>query len=249
MIKSVQVLIAGLSAFIWIPDAAQALVGQSNSGGGAARHTVMVLKAAKSGAGNCSGVVMSPSIILTAAHCVTPALQVAVLLPGRDKPAPILADKVSVHPEYVPDAIRKRVRSIDLALLHIAGALPPQFVAPAIATSATPALGSEYLVAGFGIEDESRNRLSGELRSGLLRARNPLSSILLWAEDPQRKGFGACTGDSGGPIFNTNVSELIAITVWSSGARGRKCGDLTQGILVAPHRRWIESTITQWSAK
>ena len=32
------------------------------------------------------------------------------------------------------------------------------------------------------------------LRSGVIAARAPLSSILLWAEDPNQKGLGACTG-------------------------------------------------------
>lgn len=246
--RFVQSSVAGLLALVWISAGAQGLVGKSGSGGGASRHTVMVLKAAKSGAANCSGVVMSPSVVLTAAHCVTPALQIAVLTAGSNKAVPVLANRVSIHPEYVPDAIRKRVRSIDLALVHLSEPLAAHFAPPRIASRTTPSLGSEYLIAGFGIVDEAKARLDGELRSGTLRARNPLSTILLWAEDPQRKGFGACTGDSGGPIFNANASELVAITVWSTGERGRKCGDLTQGVLLGPHTRWIETTMRQWGA-
>lgn len=228
---------------------ALALVGVSQPGGAAAAHTVMVLKASKSGPGNCTGVLIAPRIVLTAAHCVTPAIDVAVHISQLATPRPIRAARVAVHPQYVPNAIKERVRSIDLAMILTESPLPAQITPVALDRGSPVRLEQEYLIAGYGVRDETQNDLDGQLRSGKLVARSPLSSILLWANDPTGRGFGACTGDSGGPIFDTGVTSVMAITVWSTGTRGRKCGDLTQGILVAPQRGWIEKTMQQWGSR
>jgi hypothetical protein len=44
-------------------------------------------------------------------------------------------------------------------------------------------------------------------------------------------------------FFNGGVS---AVTSWSTGPKGRSCGLLTQSILVAPQRNWIDATLSQW---
>ena len=76
--------------------------------------------------------------------------------------------------------------------------------------------------------------------------RAPASKILLWADDPGGAGAGGCSGDSGAPIFAADGQTVVAIVAWTSGAKGRKCGAITQGPLVAPLRDWIASTIERW---
>jgi hypothetical protein len=39
---------------------------------------------------------------------------------------------------------------------------------------------------------------------------------------------------------------VLAIVAWTSGPRGRHCGELTQGPLVAPQRAWIDATLARW---
>jgi hypothetical protein len=88
------------------------------------------------------------------------------------------------------------------------------------------------------------------LRGARLAARAPLSSILLWADDPEHQGAGACTGDSGGPIVTGGLGKVIAITAWSAGAHvGSRCGALTQGALIAPQAGWIESVLKRWGQR
>lgn len=228
---------------------AAALVGASEPPGAAARHTVMVLKKQKSGSSFCSGVVIARQVILTAAHCVHRAGGVAVYVPGDGEPKLMEAATVAVHPGFVPDAIRKRKRTIDLALVRISGRLPG-FLSP-IATGAQGALraGSVLRIAGFGLQREGVERSAGQLRSARLVVREPLSSILLWAKPAGNGMGGACTGDSGGPIFSADVSSVVAITSWSRGAGKRRCGELTQGVLVSPHRNWIDTILVRWGAR
>ena len=101
-------------------------------------------------------------------------------------------------------------------------------------------------VAGFGVTREGDGASAGILRWGKLRARAPLSNILLWADDPSDKDFGACEGDSGGPIFALESGALVAITSWTEGAGDRHCGKLTQAALIAPQRAWIDSVLRGW---
>jgi secreted trypsin-like serine protease len=77
--------------------------------------------------------------------------------------------------------------------------------------------------------------------------RAPLSTTLLWAEDPNKTGLGACSGDSGGPILSGDGAKVLAITTWSAGSGGgKRCGAVTQGPFVAPQRGWIDSVLRKW---
>ncbi len=245
MLRNCALLVSSLM----LPQSAHALVGVSQPGGAAGAHTVMVLKASRSGPGNCTGVIIAPRTILTAAHCVAGAMDIAIYVSKQATPSPLRSSRIAVHPQYVPDAIRKRVRSIDLALIRTSAPLPAAIAPIRISAGEPVRLDQQFIIAGFGVRDERDPSLDGELRAGKLAARSPLSSILLWAADPSRRGLGACTGDSGGPIFDATLSSLIAITVWSTGSRGSKCGEITQGILVGPQKAWIEKTLRQWGGR
>ena len=42
-------------------------------------------------------------------------------------------------------------------------------------------------------------------------------------------------------------ARLLAIIAWSAGEASRRCGALTQGILVAPVRDWLRETVQGWT--
>jgi hypothetical protein len=42
---------------------------------------------------------------------------------------------------------------------------------------------------------------------------------------------------------------VVAVTSWSTGPSGRSCGLLSQGVLVAPQRGWIDGTLAGWSER
>jgi secreted trypsin-like serine protease len=230
---------------------AQALVGPADEGGPLESHAVMVLKRAPSGAGFCSGVVVARNVVLTAAHCVAKLDDTRVHLhevAGRPMLWPVSA--IAVHPLYRANAIKTRERSIDLALVRTADPLPDRLSPVRLSSLAAMTSGLRLRIAGFGVAREGRAETSGVLRAGTLVVRDPISSLILWAEDPMKKGVGACTGDSGGPIFDESGATLIAITDWSAGdGRGSTCGRLTQGALIAPQRGWIEGVLASWGVR
>jgi secreted trypsin-like serine protease len=239
--KLLGVIAAG--ALVFTGQSARALVGASElASQGFTASAVMVLKQGGGGAGFCTGVALSRTAVLTAAHCVHGARQLAVNVGAYGKPQIIAVQNASVHPEFVHDAVRRRVRSIDLAILRLSEPLPASVAIARLESQGAIKPGQRFTIAGFGFTREGDEASAGRLRVGVLEARDPISRILLWARDPNAKGFGACTGDSGGPIFSTDGS-VAAITTWSTGEGAKTCGALTQGALVAPQRGWIERVL------
>ncbi len=230
----------------WVAPAA-AVVGAADEDARFANHVVMVLTRGAGAAGFCSGVVLGPRIVLTAAHCLRPTQD--MLVHYRDeagRPVVVAIEAAAAHPLYHADAIARRVVSIDLALVETRTPLAPRFTAPRLASGDGPAVGETTILAGYGIAREGEPLTGGALRSARLRVRAPLSKILLWAEDSEQAGAGACAGDSGGPLFSGDGETVLAIVAWTSGPPGRRCGVLTQGPLIAPQRAWIDATLARW---
>lgn len=227
--------------------AAKALVGATvEPDAQDSERVILVTTIKERGAGFCTGVVISTTIVLTAGHCAHGAKAIAVNAAGFGaKPRLIEVSAHAIHPEFRDNAAARRERSIDLALLQLASALPAAFTPATLSERASTEVGERFRILGFGLTREGVESSAGLLRAGQLQTRAPLSRVLLWAHDPQQKGFGACTGDSGGPIFDAG-GYVFAITSWSTGEGKRRCGALTQAALVAPQRAWIMKTIASW---
>lgn len=204
----------------------------------------MVLKRAKGGSGFCSGVVLSERVVLTAAHCVAGPIDTRVHWRGSDdQPVLIDVERVVTHPGYRARAPQTRERSVDLALVRSARPLP--FSRASLSSRDALALGERVRIGGFGLAREGDGRSGGTFRTGDLVIRAPLSHLLGWAQSEDGRKLGACTGDSGGGMFDAS-GEVVGIIAWTTGQSGRGCGGVTQSILVGPQRAWIESVIAGW---
>jgi Trypsin len=241
LIRSTRLL--ALAAALATPLApARALVGAKPDGRFADRVAMVLIRGGDS-AGFCSALVLSPRVLLTAAHCLRPLRDMAVHY-RDDKGAAVIipVDAAIPHPRYRSDAIQARVESIDLALIRAARPLDPRFVAAAIGDGGPPAIGAPAIVSGYGAAREGDWSSGGTLRSVTLAVREPASTVLIWAADPAGREAGACSGDSGAPIWSADGETAIAIVAWAQALHGRGCGGLTQGPLLAPVKGWIEET-------
>jgi hypothetical protein len=208
-----------------------------------ADRVAMVLIRGGDKAGFCSALVLSPRVLLTAAHCLRPLRDMAVhYRDGAGAPVIIPIDAAIAHPLYRADAIKARVESIDLALIRTARPLDSRFAGAAIGEGGPPPIGASAIVSGFGAAREGDWSSGGELRSVTLAVREPASTVLIWAADPTGRAAGACNGDSGAPIWSADGSAAIAIVAWAQAAHGRGCGGLTQGPLLGPLKGWIKET-------
>jgi hypothetical protein len=243
--------LASTRTFLWLAFAttlvallapAHALVGAEPDSRFADRVAMVLIRGGDK-AGFCSALVLSPRVLLTAAHCLRPLRDMAVhYRDAADGAVIIPIDAAIAHPLYRADAIKARVESIDLALIRTARPLSSRFAGAAIADGRPPAIGASAIVSGYGAAREGDWSSGGELRSVTLAVREPASTVLIWAADPTGRAAGACSGDSGAPIWSADGSAAIAIVAWAQAAHGRGCGGLTQGPLLAPLKNWIEET-------
>lgn len=202
------------------------------------RHVVMVLD----NRGNvCSGVVLSQTVILTAAHCIASASAWRVHWRAPDN-TPVLVEPkyVRAHPEYDAKAIKKRVRSVDLAVVVLNDPLPPLFSPIGLASADMLSAGETVIVGGYGLSEEKKPKALGKFLSATLNVVEPYgpSRFVLWLRDNAANGAGGCHGDSGGPMLSQGA--VIAIIAWTTGHGKSDCGEYTQGTLIAPYREWIE---------
>ncbi len=200
----------------------------------------MVLRGG-SRAGFCSGVVVAPNAVLTAAHCVGEPADTRVFLRDAEG-APVMLDvsRVLRHPGFRANAVAARARSVDLAVIQTRDALPSG-LAPASLASGPDAVGSPLTIAGYGLAREAEAKTGGVYREADVTLRAPLSNLLLWLDG---RGAGACTGDSGGPVFDRE-GAMVGIIAFAQGAGARSCGALTQAVRVSPFRGWVDEMLGQ----
>ena len=53
-------------------------------------------------------------------------------------------------------------------------------------------------------------------------------------------------GSFAGGGLGEGGAKVLAITTWSAGTAGKRCGAVTQGPLLAPQRGWIDSVLKGW---
>jgi trypsin len=232
-------------------SAAHAMVGGApQAPEGIARHVVLIVG---SRGNSCSGVAIARDLVLTVAHCVQPGADYK-LVDYDTARRPVLKDVARIlrHPRFSLDTMLAHRATADVALMKLAAPLPAG-MAPAPFASSPPAnVGDVFTVAGFGVTVRGDGRTGGTLRVAKLVATGRPGLLQLRLVDAntrnERTGLGACTGDSGAPVFDESNGglRLIGLVSWSTGPNDAAgCGGLTGVTPLARYRDWIIDSARQ----
>ncbi|MBN9456689.1 MAG: S1 family peptidase [Bosea sp. (in: a-proteobacteria)] len=198
----------------------------------------------------CSGAVIAPEIVLTAAHCLADGGAISVVsLDSRFRARRQVVVAVLPHPSFVPGTTPRTQPGTDLALLRLGKPLPRD-IEP-LALGGHLSQGETVTMAGYGLSAENNNRTARRLRetqlvnAGNYTTQNTVKVAVDVDSRGETPGAGACRGDSGGPVLRGSARsrDLVGIVSWSSGplrTRARSiCGGFTAITPVSEYRNWI----------
>jgi len=240
-----------LAAVLSIASPAAAMVGGAPAD--AAATAVVTIVGSR---GNfCTGALIAPDLVLSAAHCTLPGATYKIVDYDAGK-QPRLRDvkRVSAHPDFNVQGILAHRASADVALLHLAAPMTGRSAAALGAPRAPLAAGNGFTVSGIGVTVQGDGRSGGVVRSAALVATGQPGTLQIRLVDPAtnnaRPGLGACTGDSGAPVFESQNGRptIIGVVSWSTGAGNvAGCGGLTGVTPLTLYRDWILQTARGWS--
>ncbi|MGZ3410080.1 MAG: S1 family peptidase [Xanthobacteraceae bacterium] len=209
-----------------------------------ARHVVLIVGSRGTA---CTGVVIARDVILTVAHCAAPdATYKWVSFDNGGQPTLNDIATVTRHPLFDLNAFLNHRATADVALMRTAKPLPASFApAPMTPPSGAVAVGQKFLVAGYGLAVPGDGKSGGKARTALLTVTGQPGTLQIRLIDARTNnaapGLGACTGDSGAPVFDVSgPPNLIGLVSWSTAAKNDAgCGGLTGVTPLVRYHGWI----------
>ncbi len=213
----------------------------------------------------CGGSLISPNVVITAAHCVDSTvpdiIDVAVGQTALTEITP--ADRITVaetliYPGWVPGTFDQ----VDIALLRLSSPVVGITPLPIEADVAEPSLGRDMVLAGWGSVDPFRVFFPDVLQSALVPSLSgvdstPLATYLTCGS--MRPGddvcYGGqttsgCAGDSGGPLLGFSGPGTLVLEALVSFGPADRClspAFFDAGQRVAPYKPWIDAAVAAWA--
>ena len=235
--------------WLWLCVPAGALTGNATPAVGFAARPIVMIVDAKGDL--CTGTALARDLVLTAAHCVTRALdyQVKVYQTGQSIPVRSIAR----HPRFDYASYAASRATADLALLKLVAPLPDIVMPARLAPPRRVAVSETLTIAGFGVTVAGTARGLGVPRMAALSVTGKPGSLQIRLIDLAtrnlRSGLGGCTGDSGAPAFDGQAASVIGVVSWSTAPNDEEgCGGLTGVTPLLLYREWIMETARKFNS-
>jgi V8-like Glu-specific endopeptidase len=215
---------------------------QAIIGGDADTTDVAVVALQRSDTGTlCSGVLIAPNVVLTAAHCLfgIPASVLQVLV-GNDTTNPAQTVGVSsivVYPTYADEATGL-AGGVDLGAVYLA---QPLSITPVpMDTTSTDAQLNDATVTlvGFGVRDPTNDSLAG-VRESVVTSIDTVCSRILTLGNADAN---TCFGDSGGAVL---LNGSLVATISSGSA---DCIAPSNVMRLGAHSTWLRAVVAGTAA-
>ena len=201
----------------------------------------------------CTGALIAPNVVLTAGHCIAPQTSYRVLDTTTQPLRLLTAQTVARHPQFNLQTMLAHRATADVALLLLPATVPSKTPASLGIPRSPVASGARFTIAGVGVTVSGGDDGIGTIRAASLVATGKPSQLQIRLVDPAtnntRNGLGACTGDSGAPVFEDQDDHpvIIGVVSWSTGANNSAgCGGLTGVTPLTIYRDWILQIVRGW---
>lgn len=171
---------------------------------------VAILKNTSDGrTGLCTGTMLSPNKVLTAAHCLDDASSVDILFGiTADKFAFVTASSWNMHPSFSRAGFTD-----DVGVVHSPVSLPVPNLP--ILTSSAPKIGDKVSIFGYGSTSGGAD-IDGKLRAGAMTIGGvDVSKIYAYFD---AGSSNTCSGDSGGPMLLQVGGQQTIVGITSYGS-------------------------------
>lgn len=218
------------------------------------KQVFMIYMKSFKGGSICTATMITPTVGLTAAHCVDALIGAYAIYSidaskalkgtGGSREAllknPLIRQitSIRVHPQW--NGSINGENNADVAVFKIAGSLPPGFEVTRL-FEGTLNKGSRIIASGYGITSSLIGQGSGLLRETIATVDDPGLTESEFSID-QKNFQGSCSGDSGGPTFVTSpFGRLEQVGIVSYGDRNCE----VRGVYTYPryHMNWIANAI------
>ncbi|XP_069084289.1 ovochymase-1 isoform X2 [Pleurodeles waltl] len=213
----------------------------------------MVSLQTKRGKHFCGGCIISPTYVLTAAHCQVSLSDTRVLV-GITSLEQANYNKYFVKNMYRPIEYSDGTfpPMMDIMLLELTAPLniDPNSIVCLPEKNEQPSLTSECFVTGWGLTNATGNAFSTVLQQASVSLISNEECILYWDVDVNpinictRKPGSSCMGDSGGPLIckSNGFYKVVGVISWGSS----KCDTGVPAVYtrVRPFLSWIDEVMS-----